>query len=860
MMKNDDRCELFKKIALTALVAIISVTLVFPLLLKLQFITGFFNSDKLEPFIGIGAIMLVIVVYYWKEFWLFWKRYIETKRTGNFPLISIDFIFIYIFLVAVLVCVFRTFEKIIISNEFVNFLWVLIIISLIFFLVGLILSVKGLLIKRKSGKNDNEESRSSDDPITSPEQDRLRRGKFVDDLSKVIVSLPSELTGSFTIGLNGSWGEGKTSVINLLIKKLESDNIVIIQFDPWYYGGEEAILNAFYDQLEKALSEQFIFPGFKKSIARYLKLISTGVSFPGFKFDIHSPMLTIEKTKEQIGNYIQKVCKKVVIIIDDIDRLQPDEMALVFKLVRKNTNFKNTIFFLSFDPSIVKIALKENCNIDGDFLEKIINMPIPLPAIEPRSIEGYLLDEIKKVLNKIAIPVDEAKSLLDEIQGIYNSGITELFKTLRVTKRYLNSLSSSLPSIISEVNARDFLILEIIRVFNDDLYKKISENQELIAPSTLGTMLLEAELRKLGITSVKEKYISLMEGTKQKKIFESLLHLLFPVTFGRILNNVQPDYQNIVKNRNRKKISHPDCFPKYFLLQVPSLEISDEQLETMISIWKLKQPKERKESIKLELFKKDNEGNARTLEWIQKLKKFDQLIDSPLALSIIEVINENSNAFTRGQKYFNLSSSEFAEAGRFMVFLIKNKIGNQSKGDVLDDALVKTPDLLFSSFIIYIFKKEGLKSEPISDNNSIDLKSFQDKVAQMLKEYFIDYKIDIFKKYNESFEWDFILQCWGTYWEDWNGQFSEIIQDYVLSLVKDDEEKFYKFLNEMTDKVSPPLYIEDEFVRLKKWYDVTKFKEIALKFKDSNILSPEKKDLINKFLGSFADQPQPSQE
>ncbi|MDQ1354092.1 MAG: hypothetical protein QG657_4401 [Acidobacteriota bacterium] len=157
MMKNDDRCELFKKIALTALVAIISVTLVFPLLLKLRFITRFFKTDKIEPFIGITAIILVIVVYYWKEFWLFWKRYIETKRTGNFPLISIDFIFIYIFLVAILVCVFRNIEGIEISNMFGNFLCVLLILLLIFFFISLVLSIKGLWDKKNPARRRKKE-------------------------------------------------------------------------------------------------------------------------------------------------------------------------------------------------------------------------------------------------------------------------------------------------------------------------------------------------------------------------------------------------------------------------------------------------------------------------------------------------------------------------------------------------------------------------------------------------------------------------------------------------------------------------------------------------------------------------------
>ncbi len=861
MKKNNDRSEL-NKMGLTVLVAIISVTLIFPLLLKLPFITGFFESTSIELFIGITAIILAILLFSWEKMNLYWKKYRATKETGNFSLVSVEIIGLYFIITGVLSILKSCFiskKDIVPSFEFIIF----IAINSIFFLAWFFKSFHykektSLLIVNVESLTD------LDEPITSPKQDILRREKFVKDLYKLILKRPLELTGSFTIGLNGSWGEGKTSVINLLITKLLKSpcfkrNYLLIQFDPWYFEDEKAIFNAFYDQLEKAFSTKFIFPGIKKSIARYLKIISTGLSLSGIKFDIHLPGLSIEQAKAQIERYIDKVGRKVLIIIDDIDRLQPDEMALVFKLVRQNSNFKNTIFLLTFDESLVKKTIEEKIGIDGNFLDKIINLPIPLPIFEKERISEFLREKIKELITreKILVLDNEIESLLEEFQNIYKSGISALFETLRLAKRYLNSLSSTLPSIKSEVNARDFLILEIIRVFNDDLYKKISENQELFAPSTLGIMLLAAELRLQEITSVKEKYISLMEGTKQKKIFESLLQLLFPVTFGRILKSVQPDYQNIVKNRDRKQISHPECFPKYFLLQVPLLEISDEEIEKMISQWELLQSEKQKAAIENEMFKTDQEGWASKL--MEKLMDFNTKITSPLALSIIEVIYKNAAVFTKGQNYFNWTSSEFSKAALLMIFLIKDKIGKQSKAEVLEDALMKSPDLLFSCFIIEIWKEKSLEGEPISDTDSIDLKPLKDKTIQRLQENFIDKKIDILEKYIPG--WSFILYRWGTHWGDWDGQFSEIIQDYVLSLVKDDAVKFYNFLYEMVGQPPHPIISTSKLDQFKRHYNVTKFREIALKFKDSESFSDKERELLSQFLESVPPAPpQLSQE
>ena len=84
----------------------------------------------------------------------------------------------------------------------------------------------------------------SDSPITDESQDCLRRVPFTESLYREIISIPFE--DSFCFGLYGSWGEGKTSVLNLLKNKLQKNQeIVLFEFDPWYLASKEAILKNF---------------------------------------------------------------------------------------------------------------------------------------------------------------------------------------------------------------------------------------------------------------------------------------------------------------------------------------------------------------------------------------------------------------------------------------------------------------------------------------------------------------------------------------------------------------------------------------------------------------------------------------
>ena len=286
----------------------------------------------------------------------------------------------------------------------------------------------------------------SEEAIQFPEQDLLDREKFIEDLQKEIENIP--FSDSFVFGLYGSWGRGKTSVINLLKNKIEeNEHFSIVNFDPWNFKDEEAILSAFYYQIERSLSQKFILPGFKKTFMKYQNLISMGLSQAGIKIDFSDTKESIEEIRQRIESYITKTKKKIIIFIDDIDRLQPKEILLIFRLVRLNANFQNTIFLLAFDPIVVQNYFKKDLNVDSELLEKIVQKPIPLPAIEQQYIDQFLDNHIEKLFNELLISKERREKFEKDFLLIYQTQIRKFFKTLRRVKRYLNGLRSTLPPI-----------------------------------------------------------------------------------------------------------------------------------------------------------------------------------------------------------------------------------------------------------------------------------------------------------------------------------------------------------------------------------------------------------------------------
>jgi len=195
--------------------------------------------------------------------------------------------------------------------------------------------------------------------------DALERTYFIDYLYNELSSI--KFKDSFVYGLYGGWGEGKSWVITKLIEKFSTNrDFIIVKFCPWDYKDENGIIRAYYQKIERSISNKFIFYGIKNLFYKYSQAISMGVASHGIRFDLKSSNeYNISAIKKEIEKIITSIDKKILIIIDDIDRLKDNEIDLVFKLVRSNSDFDNTIFILCFDPDHIEMINRQ------DFLEKM---------------------------------------------------------------------------------------------------------------------------------------------------------------------------------------------------------------------------------------------------------------------------------------------------------------------------------------------------------------------------------------------------------------------------------------------------------------------------------------------------------
>ena len=805
-------------IIITVLGSVVFAFLIFPLIINLEFIKSFLKSDSWPLFIGVTAIILILEFTYAGKV----KNYLDCYRNSNGldsrPILYLDYIVLFIASSSVLIY----FQKSIIpdpSNTFVIFTCINLA-----FLFGWVIWA---FLKPKIQQNDQEEQNDSknhtgfsDEPIKKQGEDKLGRLKFIDDLYKIITSFAAYNESPFVFGLYGSWGEGKTSALNLLkvqINDKKDHNLLVIDFDPWHFKNTDAIINGFYSQIEKTINDQFILPDLKKTFIKYQKLITSGISFwAHLKFD---PLLNeqedLKELKEKIESSIKTINKKILIIIDDIDRLQTDEILAIFQLIIINANFKNIIFLLALDPKRVTSLFNEK-NIDSEFLDKIIQYPISLPKIEQSDIDTFLFSNMHEILKKIKISKDDTEKTWPYFMTNYSLKIQKIIKTLRHAKKYLNAIKSTLPAIKNEVNLYDFLILEIIKVSYIAIYNDLWLNPHYYLDIHPFSPKEEKKTERENHLDV------LIPNLEDKKVVISLLEDIFPeVRGGTIISN---------RISNKQRISDPEYFDKYFILKVPTLEVSDETIASYINLWNSSKNKDELLNDienKIEYHKNKNNMNS----FINKLNNYIETVEKEAVVVIINAIYKNTNHFSRKRINF---SSEYDKGEDFLLKLIKKNIDQDKIEEKLKEIVINAPDLFFSTAIILNLKRGN------SCHISVNIENLKSELYKRFKEYFITGNRNIYKELKPE-ECSLVIYQWATNF-DTEPDNKKLVTDYIIDQIKKYMKPFLNFLHVTKEHLNN---LSDSF---RKIYDIKQIQEIVIPFSNDESLSHEERKVISELL------------
>ena len=415
--------------------------------------------------------------------------------------------------------------------------------------------LRGKYIRRKFRRQE-EDFFYHDAPWREGEPDRLSFQNQVELHVKKIGTLTRNR--SWTVGIVGPWGSGKTSYISMLKSSLPKDKYLVVPFNPRFAAKPAKIQELALDELADALKPYY--SGIRSLMRRYM----SALQLDGMNGWVQAAISLIRsaygvtEVKQELQGIIERLPKQVVFVIDDFDRLTSEEIMEVLKLIDGNANFKNIIYIAAYDHEQMEKLLGES------YIDKYFCIEIHVPLSLPIDLINYLREEIRKIipapLRDDRLVITGENVLLRHWHALFRKTIL----TMRDAKRYLNILKNDVLTIYSRnVETEDFMLLSLLKYHNVRVYEMLY---------AMPNMYLQFE-DVISINPAAEDY------KKMGELDKSILNILFP---SNSEYNDRPSKIRKRKNFDYYFFRYNETEGRIGLSELFDLSIDEQQLQSTI--------------------------------------------------------------------------------------------------------------------------------------------------------------------------------------------------------------------------------------------------------------------------------------
>jgi hypothetical protein len=254
---------------------------------------------------------------------------------------------------------------------------------------------------------------------------------------------------------------------------------------------------------------------------------------------------------------------------------------------------------------------------------------------------------------------------------------------------------------------------------------------------------------------IREHIEQLLINESHKDIIKTILEELFFIQVKNAFSSYAlSNYVGVGGvYRVEKRLTHPECFPKYFLLRLPSGEIADQEIEEMIHTWNEAQESEVADIISHTLYQ--HRKQDRLLEFLNKMRIFRELLLQDRVPVLIRSLYQNSMLFSRVPA--GLWHSEAYQAESLIFKLLEERADTSCIQPMLEEIVRRTPSIPFIVELVDTCHKQN--NPNISEQ--IDLRMLRSLASKRLDQFYVKDNHDIFAEFPES-DRIFILHQWGS--------------------------------------------------------------------------------------------------
>lgn len=324
-----------------------------------------------------------------------------------------------------------------------------------------------------------------DDAIKSERDDVLGNAYQAEVFANAV--LTSEAHPGLVFGIDGPWGIGKSSFVNLAQEHWarSSDKVVVCKIDHLHYASEPDLVDRMIRQLTASIQREVFAPEFRSAATRYSRLLNgkVDVSFLGFKFSLEPSRDTIDEMLDDLDDLLRRVGRRLIVVIDDLDRLDPKSVNNVLFALKRTFKLSQAVYVLCYDAEVLAASQDEGIR-SRQFFEKYVNVKISLFA-SSSSLSDFLRRDWVRSESQIAlVPSDmmvKLGEILSELADVLNhdseANYLALIGDIRKIKRFINAILvlqiEKTDFGRTDFNKRDLINLMLLHLHYPGLFRRI---------------------------------------------------------------------------------------------------------------------------------------------------------------------------------------------------------------------------------------------------------------------------------------------------------------------------------------------------------------------------------------------------
>lgn len=393
--------------------------------------------------------------------------------------------------------------------------------------------------------------------------DLLDRGGFVAQVSQVLRRISPK--AGLVVSIEGAWGSGKTSLLAMLEELLNAEpgkqRAVVVHFNPWLVGDRDALLRQFLASIAKAVKlTDHVKAG--KQVAKELKTYSRAFDvlklIPGAEpwasiiksvvesvgnaseavFDYKTP--DIEARKIDLENALLNFPQRIVILLDDIDRLYPAEAYEMVRIIKAVGDLPNVGYVLAWDEKYVSAALdKLSVPFAATYLDKVVQVRLPVPPLSfPQRVAlmNKALGRLAKEAQDSHFPGND-----ERLATLFHNGLSELIEQPRDIVRLFDIVCSIEPGLRGEIHLADIFGLATLMIKAPAVFELLNRMPQAFVGRRPGSRTEFRDVKEVVQLHATERDLAI-DRYPHAKAIRDVVHWLFPqtakadeaFTFGRI--------------------------------------------------------------------------------------------------------------------------------------------------------------------------------------------------------------------------------------------------------------------------------------------------------------------------------------